>query len=179
MKSRTILSALAITSVLSLAAQAEVVSINESYVKEKANGGYESKVKTEKQTLSGTTKTYEKKVDVNVKSDGNINKVSEVKSITDPKGILNQQSSDSRSRYIEKPNGGYEQVTTSKYTDNNGADVTLITTTIVDVEKNGNVKTTAKTEKTIDPKGLLNKTSSTSEVKILNGKVVESKSESK
>jgi len=174
MKNKTILSALVVTTALTITAQAEVVSKNESYIKEKPNGGYETKVITEKQTPAGTTKTYEKTVNVNVRSNGNVSKVSEIKSVTDPKGILNKQSNDSRSRYVEKENGGYEQVTTSKHTNSDGADVTLVTTTLVDVDADGNVKTTAKTERTIDPKGLLNKKTSTSEVKIINGEIVQS-----
>lgn len=63
-------------------------------------------------------------------------------------------------------------MTTSKHKNAEGTDVTMVTTTDVDVDNSGNVTTTAKTEKTVDPKGLLNETTTTNETKTVNGKVV-------
>ncbi len=143
----------------------------------KKNGGYESTRTTEQKSADGTARTSEANVDVDVDSSGKVDRTVKTESATDPKGLMNKRKDENKTTFEQKERGGYKQITTSKHTDANGTDVTLTTTTDVDVDKDGNVTATAKSEKATDPKGLLNKSTSTSKTKSVNGRVVEQKKE--
>jgi hypothetical protein len=73
--------------------------------------------------------------------------------------------------YETKKNGGYEVESTSEVTTPNGTDKSASHKVDVEVDDHGNVKKTVEHTKTVDPKGLMNKTSTTT--KTVNGKVVE------
>jgi len=60
-----------------------------------------------------------------------------------------------------------------------GTNVYYKTVTDVDVDTSGNVKTTATTEKTTDPKGLWNKTTTTNTTETVNGHLTKSSSKTK
>ncbi len=139
----------------------------------KDNGGYES-VRSSTQTQpDGTKQTTETTVDRDVKSNGSssINATTTVS--TDPRGAMNEQQAKKETSIEEKPRGGYKETNEQKQTDAAGTNVTTKTTTDVDVDHAGNVTRTVKSEKTVDPKGLMNKETVTDEVKSVNGQVVD------
>lgn len=146
-----------------------------SKVDYKKDGGYESNRTAEKTTANGTAVKSESNVDVDVDTKGRVDKTVKVENSTDPKGLMNAKKDKSETHIEDKARGGYKQTTVRTSTDASGTDVTYKTTTDVDVDASGNVTTTATTEKTVDPKGLLNEKSSSTKVKSVNGKVVEEK----
>lgn len=167
---------LAATAAVSLAssAYAEEAQVK-SKVEYKKDGGYESSRTMEQTTPSGTAVTSDSKVDVSVDSKGRVDKTVKTEAGSDAKGLMNRKKDKSETHIEEKARGGYKQTTTRVHADANGTDTTYKTTTDVDVDDSGNVTTTATTEKTVDPKGLLNEKTSTSKVKTVNGRVVEEK----
>ena len=144
----------------------------------KPNGGYESSTTSESTTPGGGTKTTNKEVDVNVDARGRVDSTVTNTTTTDPKGLLNKQVNNAQTTIEEKTNGGYTQTTTRAHRDANGTSIVYKTVTDVDVDNKGNVQSTVKTEKTVDPKGLMNEKTSSSQTKTVNGKVVETKKES-
>lgn len=140
------------------------------------NGGYESTRSSEDTTANGTTHTSESKVGVEVDSNGRAQKKVKTSAVTDPKGLMNKKEDNAESQIEEKPRGGYKLTVTRQHTDANGTNVLYKTITDVDVDEAGNVTTTATTEKTVDPKGLMNETTTKSTTKSINGRVVEQSS---
>lgn len=146
-----------------------------SRVEYKNNGGYEATRSVENTGTNGTTVSSQSKVDVDVDSKGNVTRSVSTKNTTDPKGMLNTQADNGKTVFEEKSNGGYKQTTERAHTDQQGTDIKLTTVTDVDIDKKGNVITTAKTEKTVDPSGLFNSRTETSTSRSVNGVVVEQK----
>lgn len=170
---------LAATAAIGLAASAPAYAVDEkaevkSSLDYKKNGGYEATRTSEQVTAGGTKTTSKTKVDVDVDSQGRIDKTEKAETVTDPKGLMNRKKDTSSTEIEEKARGGYKQVTTTKHIDADGTNITYKTTTDVDVDSDGNVTTTAKTEKIVDPKGLMNAEKTTSTTKSVNGKVVSS-----
>ena len=132
-------------------------------------------VKSKTTTNDGTVISSEKSTDVDVDSNGLVDKTVKSETTTDAKGLMNKKVDNSKTEFKEKKNGGYEQTTTAKHTDAEGTNVILKTTTDVDVDDSGNVTTAAKTEKTVDPKGLMNSKTASTKTKTVNGKTVEAK----
>ena len=141
----------------------------------KKNGGYEASAYTQSTDDAGTTTTTERDVNVNVDSQGNIDKTVKAESSTDPKGLMNEKTNTAKTEIEDKLRGGYKQTTISKHTDAAGTDVTIKNITDVSVDRQGNVTMVVKSEKTIDPKGLFNEKTTTSMVKTVNGKIVDQK----
>lgn len=170
-----LLAVLAATTTLSAAgfAYAESKAQAESKVEYKEDGGYESSRTSKHTDGKGTTTKTDANIDVDVHSKGNVSKTIKTTATTDPEGLMNEKKDDTKTVFEEKERGGYKQTTTTKHVNSDGTNVTLVTTTNVDVDKNGNVTTVAKSEKTVDPKGLMNKKTTTDETKMVNGKVVE------
>ena len=133
----------------------------------------EETTKTSATSADGTTHTSDSTVKVDVDSKGRIDKTVTTDSSTDAKGVMNKKQDSSETQIEEKARGGYTQTTTNKHTDANGTDLTMKTMTNVDVDTDGKITTTATTEKTTDPKGLMNKEVSTTKSKSVNGKVIE------
>lgn len=144
-------------------------------VEYKNNGGYEATRSVENTSANGTTVSSKSKVDVDVDAKGNVTRSIDTSTATDPKGMLNQKVDNGNTTFEEKSNGGYKQTTQRTHTDQQGTDITLKTVTDVDIDKKGNVITTAKTEKTVDPSGLFNSSTETSTSRSVNGVVVEQK----
>ncbi len=148
-----------------------------SFAAEDKPGEYNTKSSLEHTTPGGTVHSYDKQVDVDVDDKGRVNKTTETKTKVDPEGLMNTKEDATTTEYEEKPRGGYKQTTIKKHTDDKGANVTIKTTTDVDVAENGEITTTAKSEKTVDPEGLMNSTKTIEETKSINGRVVEQKKE--
>ena len=173
---KTMFALLATTAALGLAASsyaADKSAQDKSKVEYKKDGGYESTRSSEHTNTSGTAYTSESKVDVDVDSQGRVDKTVKTESTTDPKGLLNKKDSTSETQIEEKARGGFKQTTTRKHTDAEGTNTTYKTVTDVDVDSDGKATSTATTEKTVNPKGLLNETSTKSKTKAVNGRVVE------
>jgi hypothetical protein len=168
----TILAATAALSTATVAYADEEAQVK-STVEMKDNGGYESNVKSEEVTSAGTAKSTEKQVDIDVNSNGLVDKNIKIVKKNDPKGLMNGKKDVSETEIEEKEYGGYKQTTTRKITDANGTNTFYKTITDVSVDTNGNVTSTATTEKTTDPKGWFNKTTVKSTEKTVNGKVIE------
>lgn len=178
---KNLLATLTATTILAAAGgafAADETTQGESKVKYKDNGGYESTQSAEHTTAGGTTHSSDAKVDVDVDSKGRVDKTVKTDSVTDPKGLMNKKADTAKTEVEEKDRGGYKQTTTRKHTDAEGTNVTEKTSTDVDVDKNGNVTETDKTEKVTDPKGLMNKKKTVHKTKKVNGKVVEDKIDS-
>jgi hypothetical protein len=169
------LAILSATTVLTLAASAFADDIvkGESKMEYKDNGGYESTQSSERVTGTGTKHVTESNVDVDVDSKGRVSKTVETEKTTDPKGLLNTKKDNATTEIEEKARGGYKQTTTRAHTDREGTDIVNKSTTNVDVDAKGNVTEVVKTEKVVDPKGLLNKSKAVSKTKTVNGRVVE------
>ncbi len=169
----TLLAATAAVTLASASFAAEEKANTE--VEYKNNGGYEATRNAQTTTPGGTTVSSQSKVDVDVDSKGNVTRSVSTQNATDPKGMLNKQADNGKTVFEEKANGGYKQTTERSHTDQQGTDITLKTVTDVDVDKKGNVITTAKTEKTVDPSGLFNSRTETSTSRSVNGVVVDQK----
>jgi len=154
---------------------ADETAESKAKVEYKSDGGYEASRNAEHVTSEGTSNTTRENVDVEVDSKGLTSKTSKSYSVSDPKGLMNKKTDNTKTTLQEKERGGYKQTTTSKHTDADGTNVTLVTITDVDVDTNGNVTAVAKTDKTVDPKGMMNKKTTSSMTRTVNGKVVDEK----
>lgn len=168
----TALAATAAISLTSAAFAADPSAEMKSNTTYKKNGGYETKASSDQVTASGTAKSAETSVDVDVDSKGNVDKSVKMTATNDPKGLMNAKKDQSQTQIEEKTNGGYKQTTVRKHTEANGTNVYYKTVTDVDVDANGNVSSTTTSEKVTDPKGLWNETKTQSKTKSYNGKVV-------
>ncbi len=145
----------------------------DAQVEYKKDGGYESTRTTKQTTDDGTTYKTKSEVDVDVDAAGRVDKKITTETVADPKGLMNKEKAVSETEFEEKERGGYTQTTIRKYKDANGTDVSLKTVTDVEIDKDGNVITTATTERTVNPEGLMNQTTTKSKTKSVNGKVIE------
>jgi len=153
----------------------EAAKVN-TKVEYKKDGGYEATRSSERITPSGTKNAAESNVDVSVDSKGRVDKKVKAEASSDPKGLLNKKQDTSETNIVEKDRGGFKQTTVRKHTDADGTNTTYKTVTDVDVDKDGNVTTKAMTERTVDPKGILNAVKSVTRSKTVNGQVVEESS---
>ena len=170
--------ALASTAAVGLASSAfaaNATAENKSNVELKKNGGYEATNSSERTTAAGTKHEMKEKIDVDVDSKGQHKESAKAESSTDPKGLMNAKTDTTKASYKDKDNGGYKHTRTDKHTDAAGTDVKTTTTTDVDVDSSKNATATVKTEKTVDPKGLMNKKTTTTKAKAVNGVVTEEK----
>lgn len=177
---RNVIALLAATALASIAtgAYADEASASKSDLEQKDNGGYESTSSSESTDANGTTVTTDDKTDVDMDANGNIKKkVVDNEKTIDPKGLWNKKTEKDKTVYEEKKNGGYQQTTIHSYKDRDGESIYYKTVTNVDVDSHGNVITTAKTERTTEPKGWFSsKHTASSESKTVNGVVVEQNS---
>ncbi len=148
-----------------------------AYAADEKKDEFESSTSTKSTTSGGTVNTYEKNVDVDVDDKGRVNKTTTTEKSVNPEGLLNTMKDTSTTEYEEKARGGYKQTTTTKHVDPDGANVMIKTVTNVDVDADGKITTTAKSEKVVDPEGLMNSTTTTSKTKTVDGVVVEEKKE--
>ncbi len=169
------LSATTVLTMATAAFAADETAADNSKVRYKDNGGYESTQSSDHTTPGGTSETSKTEVDVDVNSKGQVSKTVESKTTTDAKGLLNARTDKAKTELDEKDRGGYKQTSTRSHTDHDGTNVSEKATTDVDVDKTGNVTETTKTSKTVDPKGLMNKHTTTTKAKVVNGAVVETK----
>lgn len=175
---KNIFGLLATTATLALATSAfaaNEAAENKSSVEYKKDGGYEAKAASEKVNAAGTKTATESKVDVDVKNDGRVSKTTKTETTTDAKGLMNEKKDVQKTKLEEKKDGGYKETATSTHTDAEGTNVKAKATTEVDVNAAGDVTKTQKVEKTVDPKGLMNKETTTTTTKEVNGNVVEKK----
>lgn len=82
-----------------------------------------------------------------------------------------------KTEYEEKENGGYKVESSSEVTNSNGTDKSATHKVDVDVDDKGNVEKTVEHKTKVDPKGLMNSTTTKSKTKTVNGVVVEQESE--
>lgn len=163
---------LATTAAMSIAASAHATDASaeaKSDIEYKDNGGYEAKISSESKDANGTVKTVKATEDYDVDSDGLGSRTTEKTAVTDPEGLFNKSKNTSKTEVERKDNGGYEKTTTEKSTNADGTNVTTEVNTDVDVNDDGSVKANTTTEKTVDPKGLMNKTTTTIKSKAVNG----------
>ena len=173
------LTATTILAMTGAAFAADEMTKGETNVKYKDNGGYESTQKSKQKNADGTTTQTEANVDVDVDSDGNVSKTVKTENSTDAEGLGNAKSNSTKTEVEEKSHGGYKESSTVKKKDADGTNVTTQKTVDVDVDAKGNVTETVKTEKVVDPEGLMNKEKSVSKTKTVNGRVVEKKTDVK
>lgn len=173
---KNIFTLLATTAVIGLTAPAfaaDVSSDNKVKFEAKDNGGYESESVSKSVTARGTVKTTDKSVDMDIDSDGKASKTVKTKTVSDPDGLMNRSEKDVKVEIEDKANGGVEKTEVSHETNADGTNIKSETDTDVDVDSDGNVNATVKTEKVVDPEGLMNKTKVKTETKMRNGVVIE------
>jgi len=143
----------------------------------KKNGGYDASRSSEQTLPDGSKKTSETTINKDVDSNGlATKKVTTETKVTPPgtvNGLLNQKKDVSTSEVKEKDRGGSDRTDTQKHTDPNGTNVTVKTSVNKDVDKNGNVTETVKSQQTVDPQGLMNAKTTETKTKTVNGAVVE------
>lgn len=173
---------LAATTALTLAAQAYAADESASTttsVEHKKDGGYETTVKSKETTEAGTSITSKTKDDVDMDSNGKASRTIKSSSTVDPEGLGNKKTHTGKLKYEEKDNGGSSKTVTSKDTDAAGTNTYTKEKKDVDVDANGNVTTTVTKDQVTDPKGMMNKTETTSKTKMVNGVVTEESKETK
>jgi hypothetical protein len=84
-----------------------------------------------------------------------------------------EESATNKSSLEMKDNGGYEANRASTHVNANGTAHTMKKNVDVDVDGKGNVTATTNTKQTVDPKGLMNKQTTETKTKVVNGRVVE------
>jgi len=147
---------------------------DKSSTETKKNGGYESTTTSQGTTDAGTYNSTKTTDNVDVDSKGNVTRKYKTKSVEDPKGLMNKKTSTGEITYQDKDNGGYKKTVDEKSTNAAGTNYSHSSKTNVDVDAQGNVTTTKKTENTVDPKGFTNpSTTTTTSSKTVNGEVVE------
>lgn len=139
----------------------------------KSDGGYTTTTKERKLDAKGTEVKGEAKVDVDVDGDGKVTKKVTNERITDPKGLLNERASTTETS-VKQKDGGYERETRTSNSNAAGTSTLRAESRDVKVDAHGNVVETTKVDKVVDPKGLMNRESTTMEEKKVNGQTVES-----
>ncbi len=173
-----ILALLATTAIIGVSSAAFAVDANvKSDFEAKSNGGYKTTTSTENTTATGTVKAADKKVDVDVDSDGTVTKTVKSKAVNDPKGLMNKQKHTSEMKTEKNADGTYVRKESDEKTDAAGTDMSVDSKTKVETDANGNVNTTTTLEKEVDPKGLFNSHTTETKIKMKNGKVVEQKTD--
>jgi len=175
---KKILLALAATTAIGLTANAYAADSTaqaDTKVDYKKNGGYDASSTAEQTNADGTKKVAKKSADVNVDSKGNLDETVKSETSSDAKGLMNAKKDTAKTTYKDKSNGGYKKTTTKAHVDHAGTDTKTENSTDVDVDSNGKTTEVDKTTNTTDPKGLMNKTSTTTKVKKVDGQVVEEK----
>lgn len=135
------------------------------------NGGYSVNSKSEMTTRSGTARVGDHQVDVRVGDDGTVTKDVKNVSKSDPDGLMNASKNVNESEYKKNPDGSYTKHDVSKHTTADGTNVKTEVKTDLEVNSDGQREKTVERTKTVDPKGLMNKTKET--VKTVNGRVVD------
>lgn len=139
----------------------------------KDNGGYTTTTQESRKNADGTTVKGEAKVDVDVDSDGKVTKTIKNEKITDPKGILNEKAATTETS-VEQKNRGYSRETRTSNSNAAGTSTLTKEKRDVKIDAQGNVVENTTTDKVVDPKGLMNRESITTEEKRVNGQTVES-----
>lgn len=146
---------------------------NEATIEYKKNGGYESKAASESTATGGTTRASKKTVDVDYDDDGKGSAEVKSEETRDPKGLMNKTTNKDNTSIEEKERGGYVKKTTSEHMNSKGEKVSVDTKIDREVDKDGNVTVEKSTDKAVDPKGLLNKKTTSTTKKTVNGSVTE------
>ena len=89
---------------------------SETKIEKDSKGNYESKANVSKTDMEGTTTKAEKKVDINVDSDGETKKTVTTEESTDPKGLMNKTTT--KTKDTEKTHSDGTAETTHKKTVN-------------------------------------------------------------
>lgn len=173
MKKFAIVAALTALSVSSAALAADESAEVKSKIDYKKNGGYESTITSEKKGPDGTVMKSTTDVDVSVDSKGRVSEEIDSKSTMDPEGLGNKKESITKVESKEKAGGGYEETKIQKNTDAAGTNVTTKVEKEVEHKRDGTVVETTEVKKTVDPKGLMNKETTTIKTKKVDGVVTE------
>ncbi len=177
-KPLALLVAVTALSLIHTAHAADASADSQTNVQQKANGGYETTTTDEQNGADGSKTTNDKKVDLTVGSDGKTTKTIKKQSTTS-KGALHKSTDKSTSEYKDKDNGGFKKTKTVTHTNTDGTNVKEKASTNVNVDSKGNVISTEKSEKTTDPQGLMNSTTTTSTTKSVNGAIVDQETNTK
>ncbi len=177
-KSLALLATITAFSLIHSAYAADPSADTQTSMQQKANGGYEANTTSEQTGADGAKITNDKKVDLSVDSNGKTTKTIK-KNSTASKGALHKSADKSVSEYKDKDNGGFKKTKTVTHTNTDGTNVKEKSTADVDVDSKGNVTSTEKSEKTVDPQGLMNATTTTSTTKSVNGTVTNQETNTK
>ena len=148
---------------------------NNAEVKYKDDGGYVVQKNGEQVDSNGAKHTTNSKTEVDYDANGNMKKTV-VNTDKVKTGVLHSKENQSKTEYQQTNDGGYMKTTTSDHTNTDGTNIETTSKTHVGVDANGNDVAVTKTKSTIDPPGLMNKTTSTTATKTVNGVPVESTS---
>jgi len=147
-------------------------------VQYKDNGGYTEKSSATEVNADGSKAKVEKKTDVSV--DDNGLKSTDKKSETITKTANGRTLKTKKEMTAkDKANGGYKASAETANTDSKGTDVITKSTTDVSVSDDGTTTKEIKNKKTVNPPGLFNEKTSTTDTKIktdANGNVIDQSS---
>ena len=143
---------------------------NKTTYKEKDNGGYKVESKSDLTTHAGTDKTGSHKVDVDVSDDGSVTKTVKNKSSADAEGLMNSRGTVNETITKHKADGTAKINSVKEKYNAAGTNLKTEVETQVKYDANGNRKVITDTTKIVDPKGLMNKSETTT--RTVNGKVV-------
>lgn len=137
----------------------------------KDNGGYTTTTNKAKVDAQGTEVKAKSKVDVDVNDDGSTTKTTKQEHIADPRGTMNERANTTETKVEQKVDGYSRETRNSK---SNAAGTSTLTkeSRDVKVDAHGNVTETTKTDKVVDPKGLMNRESTTREETRVNGELI-------
>ena len=105
---------LVLASIIALSLSAPAFAADkESYesktkIEKDVDGNYKEKTKTEKTDVAGTTNSVEKDVKVKVKSSGETDKTVKTTEVTDPKGLMNKETTKTTDTVKAKADGTVE-----------------------------------------------------------------------
>lgn len=144
----------------------------ESNSERRDNGGYATTSSKTKTDAAGTTVKSETKAELDVNDDGTSTKTTKQEHITDPKGTLNERAQTTETK-VKRNDDGYS--TETRTSNSNAAGTSTLTKQQREVKRDaqGNVIETTKTDKVVDPKGLMNREATSTEQKRINGELVE------
>jgi sarcosine oxidase delta subunit len=168
---------LSLLSATALIALSSVAYANDAVVKSEfeatKNGGYEAVRDVERRAADGAKQHINEKINVKVDSKGNSVKEFKHKETTDRGGWFNKEKNNVTSEVKKNADGTMDRVVEKTHIDPKGTNVKTKTDTQVKTDGRGNMETTTEIKKTTDPKGLFNKHTETSRVKMHNNKVIE------
>jgi hypothetical protein len=168
---RTLLVTATILLVAPAALAAEPMQQDNAQVNYKDDGGYTAEKSADQVDTNGVKHKADSKTVVDYDSNGNMKRT--VTTTDKVKNGMHSKENSSATEFKQTNDGGYDKTTTTEHTNTDGTNLKSTSNTHASVDAKGNDVTVTKTQNTVDPPGLMNKTTTTNTTKTVNGVVVE------